>query len=90
MAEIPNVTGRIAELREFKKAKSLGRGSDSRPPVPPPKPPGSRRREKMAPPQARPLRERAVAPSYFTVGVYALLFFGLIAQLCLITLLDLL
>lgn len=86
MAEIPNVTGRIAELRDVKRARSLKRptaasfapeGRDEVGPT-------------LTPSQERPLRERAVARSYFTVGVYTLLFCALLGQLFFILLLDLL
>lgn len=82
MAQIPNVTERIAELREFKKAKSL-----SQSPYPPP--PTRAPKVKRVPPKAIPA-ERRIATSYWVIAIYTVLFGALLTQLLLIALLDIL
>jgi hypothetical protein len=82
MAEIPNVTERIAELREHKKARSLTRA-----PHPAPDPGVSRKTVREAPEKTP---ERMIATNYSVIAIYAVLFGALLAQLFLIALLDLL
>lgn len=83
MAQIPNVTERIAELREFKKAKSLSHSSHSSPPASPKSQTRANVHENLQP-------ERRVATSYWVIAIYSVLFGALIAQLLLIALLDIL
>ena len=86
MAEIPNLTGRIAELREHKKTAVLQGSGGSKSP----------RHQNAARQKASPdmvqnkLYERRVASSFLVTCVYALLFLGLAGQLLLIAILDLL
>lgn len=82
MPEIPNVTERIAELREHKRAKSLTRSPH--PSGQEPKLPRRRKAEK-----ANPLPERRIATNYAVIAIYSTLFAALLAQLFLISLLDL-
>jgi len=83
MAQIPNVTERIAELREFKKAKSLSHPPHPTPPAPKKTRAGGSDFQNLQP-------ERRIATSYWVIAIYTVLFAALMAQLLLIALLDIL
>jgi len=85
MAQIPNVTERIAELREHKGTRILSRGE---PPVARFPEKDKDAREPSSCKRRRPA-ERSIATSYFVTGVYALLALILASQLFIIPLLDL-
>jgi len=94
MPEIPNLTDRIAELREHKKAASL-RAHERTSPAP--RPPRRERQLQTTRSRGNPAVqpapgkfERKIASSPLVLSVYTLLFLGLAGQLVLITLLDLL
>ena len=83
MAQIPNVTERIAELREFKKAKSLSHPLLATPPTFPKSTTEASDYQNLQP-------ERRIATSYWVLAIYSVLFAALMAQLLLIALLDIL
>ncbi len=83
MAQIPNVTGKIAELRENKHAKSLTRSTLPHPSSKRTSPKQIKRKPPMT-------SERKIASNPVVLIVYSGVFVGLLAQLILISLLDLL
>ena len=80
MAEIPNLTDKLAELREHKGAKSLGHRPWTVPEV---KKPDPGRRKGSGP-------ERRIAPNPLTRIVYGLAALALAVQLILVFVLDIL
>ncbi len=96
MPEIPNLTDRIAELREYKHAKSLKSPQQKAPKAPRPlrkkeKPPAEIKAKAERPaPTPVPHVERPIALSPLVPFVYGALFAALIGQLFLLAMLDLL